>query len=114
MLGTKITCLGNGSIHSNRNRIVRPSVGTRTAAYPPGKTEAWICVRLNGHIRSGVTPTAGRLHCAARSRSHCQEVLRLELRRVGLVGRRSNNMRDRSVITPFLPDILHTGPAALR
>jgi hypothetical protein len=114
VLGTKIARLGNGSIHSDRTRVVRASVGTRTAAYPTAKSESRTCVRFNGHTRSGVMPATGWLHCAASSRTHRQEVLRLELRRIGLVGRRSDNMRDRSVVTPFLPNILQTGAAALR
>jgi len=114
VLGTKIAHLGNGSIHDDRTRVVRASVGASTAAHPADKSEAGIRFCLNGHTRSGVMPATGRLHCAARSCTHRQEVLRLERRRVGLIGRRSDNVRDRSVVTPFLPDILHAGATALR
>jgi hypothetical protein len=112
--GTESTCLGNGPIHDDRTRVVRPSVRTTTAAYPAAKSKVRIRVCLNHHTPSGVKPTAGRLHCAASSRTHRQEVLRLELRRVGLVSRRSDNVGDRSVVIPLLPNILHTGPTALR
>ena len=39
-IGTEITHLGNWPIHSDRNRVVRASVRTRTAAHPAGKSEA--------------------------------------------------------------------------
>ena len=108
VLGTKIAHLGNGSIHDDRTRVVRASVGASTGAGPGGKSEARIGFCFNDHTRPGVMPAAGRLHCAASSRAHRQEVLRLERCRVGLVAGRSDNVRDRSVVTPFLPDILHT------
>src|SRR5438477_10807441 len=95
-------------------RVVRASVGASTGAGPGGKSEDRIGFCFNDHTRPGVMPAAGRLHCAASSRAHRQEVLRLELRRIGLVGRRSDDVRDRSVVTPLLPDILHTGATALR
>ena len=112
--GTKIARLGNRSTHRDRSRVVRASVGAKAAARPAGKTEARIRVCLNNHARSGITPAAGRLHCAARSRTHRQEVLRLERCRVGLVRCRRDHMGDRSIVTPLLPQVLHTGPAALR
>ena len=114
VLGTKIAHLGNGSTHDDGTRVVRASVGASSAAHPADKSEAGIRFCLNGHTRSGVMPATGRLYCATRSRTHRQEVLRLEHRRVILVGRRSDNVGDRSVVTPFLPDILHAGATALR
>lgn len=114
VLGTKIAHLANGSPHDDRTRVVRSSVRARAAARPAGKCKPRIRVCLNDYTVAGVTPAAGRLHCAARSRTHRQEILRLECRRIGLVRRGSDNVGDRSVVTPFRPDILHTETTALR
>src|SRR6266700_4024883 len=105
--GTEITCLGNGSIDSDRTRVIRASVRTRTAAHPTGKSEARICVRLNGHTRSGVMPADGRSHRPTAPRGHGQVVLRRKGRRVGRVTGRRNRVRNRAVVTPLGPDVLN-------
>ena len=108
VLGTKIAHLGNGSIHDDRTRVVRASVGASTGAGPGGKSEARIGFCLMTTLDPALRqPLAGCTVPPAPAlivRKYCV----WKRCRVGLVAGRSDNVRDRSVVTPFLPDILHT------
>src|SRR5437764_986825 len=114
VLWTEIARLSNRPTQGDRSGVIRAGVRSCAAARPTGKIKARIGFAFNDHSRSGVTPAAARLHCAARPRSHRQEILCLECRRINFVSRRRDNVGDRSVVTPFLPDILHTRAPALR
>ena len=112
--GTKIARLGNGSIHGDRTRVVRASVGASPLPIQPVKVKPeFACALMVTFDPALRQPLAG---CtvppvpALIVRKYCV----WNCRRIGLVGRRRDNVRDRSVVTPFLPDILHTGTTALR
>ena len=70
--------------------------------------------RLNLASASGVIPSAGRLDRATRASVHGQEELFAEQRLIIRVGRGSDDVGDRAIVTPLLPHVANAGACGLR
>ena len=105
--------LGNRPAHGDGSWIVRPRIGARSGAGPIGETVASGSGSTNRDNRSIISPPTSRTHRATGPLGHCEIVLCRECRCEGLVGGRSNRVRDSSATAPACPNILRAGTTAL-
>ena len=63
---------------------------------------------------SAVFPSTSGTHCATSSMSHRQEILRVEIRCVSLVGGRRDSVRDSSATSPTSPHVTNACGTVLR
>jgi len=106
--------LGNRPAHGDGSWIVRPRIGARSGAGPIGETVASGSGSTNRDNRSIISPPTSRTHRATGPLGHCEIVLCRECRCEGLVGDRSNGVRDCSATAPACPYVPNACATALR
>jgi len=106
--------LGNGSAHCNGSWIVRTRIRACPSACPTVETVTASRRGTDRDSHSTVFPSTGGTYGATGPMGHREIVLCRECRRIGLVGGRSNRVRDSSATAPVCPDVPHAGRTVLR